>query len=53
MNTNLSVAIRAAIHAGQEILTIYKTDFQVEHKSDDSPLTLADQKANSCINSYL
>lgn len=53
MNTNLSVAIRAALHAGQEILTIYKTDFQVEHKSDDSPLTLADQKANSCINSYL
>ena len=31
--------------AGREILTIYETDFDVETKDDDSPLTKADLKA--------
>lgn len=41
-----------AITAGAEILKIYNdptTDFGVEMKSDDSPLTIADQKSNDVI----
>ena len=54
MNKNLDIAIRAAIDAGNIIMEIYDSeDFQVESKSDDSPLTKADLKANAVINSYL
>lgn len=53
MKLNLSVAINAALSAGVEILKVYDTDFNVEIKGDDSPLTLADKKANDVINSYL
>ncbi len=53
MITNLSVAIQAALDAGKEILKIYETDFSVETKGDDSPLTLADTNANTVINRYL
>lgn len=53
MKSNLSVAVEAALNAGIEILKVYETDFNVEIKGDDSPLTLADNKANDVINSYL
>ena len=53
MKTNLSVAIQAALDAGKEILKIYETDFSVETKGDNSPLTLADKNANDVINEYL
>ncbi|WP_114491584.1 3'(2'),5'-bisphosphate nucleotidase CysQ [Candidatus Ulvibacter alkanivorans] len=53
MNKNLHIAIRAAIEAGKAILEVYATDFDVEHKGDDSPLTTADKNANAVINSYL
>ena len=49
----LHLAIRAAIDAGEEILKIYATDFNVEYKGDASPLTIADEKANEVINDYL
>jgi 3'(2'), 5'-bisphosphate nucleotidase len=42
-------AIEASIKGGNEILEVYKTDFSVEYKGDDSPLTQADQKANQAI----
>jgi len=45
----LSIAIRAALLAGEEILKIYQTDFSVEYKADESPLTLADQHAHRII----
>tara|TARA_Y100001970_G_scaffold186866_1_gene227290 strand:+ start:109 stop:867 length:759 start_codon:yes stop_codon:yes gene_type:complete len=35
--------------AGQAILDIYDTTFEVETKSDNSPLTLADKKSNEVI----
>jgi len=36
--------------AGDEILKVYQEDdFQVEMKSDESPLTLADKKSNHII----
>lgn len=53
MMSYLHTAIRAALDAGDEILKIYATDFDVEMKGDKSPLTLADQQANAVINTYL
>ena len=53
MNTLLSVAIKAALAAGTEILMVYDTNFDVEQKKDDSPLTQADKNANEVINEYL
>ncbi len=53
MKTNLSVAIQAALEAGEAILKVYETNFNVETKDDNSPLTLADKNANDVINSYL
>lgn len=49
----LRLAQEAAIEAGQEILKIYDTDFAVDYKEDQSPLTQADQKSNQVIMSYL
>jgi len=52
--TNLiDIAIKAALDAGSTILKVYATDFDVDYKVDDSPLTIADQKANAVIESYL
>lgn len=53
MESLLSIAIKAALEAGTEILKIYETNFQVETKDDDSPLTQADKNANDVINTYL
>ncbi|WP_073192438.1 3'(2'),5'-bisphosphate nucleotidase CysQ [Psychroflexus salarius] len=53
MNKLHHLAITAAIEAGEEIMKIYATDFEVAYKSDDSPLTLADQESNRVIMSYL
>ncbi|MEZ4859216.1 MAG: 3'(2'),5'-bisphosphate nucleotidase CysQ [Flavobacteriaceae bacterium] len=53
MNSNLEIAIKAAIEAGREILTVYETNFSVTVKDDFSPLTLADQMANKVIQSFL
>ncbi len=49
----LNTAIDAALAAGAEILKIYESDFNVEIKQDDSPLTLADKNANDIIISFL
>lgn len=53
MKKLLSTAIEAAIDAGAEIMKIYANDFDVEIKSDNSPLTIADENANTVINSFL
>ncbi len=48
------IAIKAAVEAGRQIMKIYdKGDFQVETKNDESPLTIADKKANDIIIKYL
>jgi len=52
-NNFLMGAIEAALDAGREILSVYDTDFSVEHKEDQSPLTLADKKAHQVITSRL
>lgn len=54
LNKNVSalteIAINAAIKAGKEILDVYyNSDFNVEFKSDNSPLTIADKRAHHAI----
>ncbi len=54
MDSNLKIAVQAAVHGGDEIMKIYQLeDLGVEYKEDDSPLTLADKKCNDVIISYL
>src|SRR5690625_4712170 len=45
----LSAIGRLAIKAGQATLPIYHSDFDVETKADDSPLTQADLAAHKII----
>lgn len=56
MNSLLETAITAALKAGEEILRIYQatdSDFRIEYKADNSPLTIADRKSNDIIMKYL
>ncbi len=54
MNQDLDIAINAAVDAGKVILKVYGLPvIETKKKSDSSPLTLADTKANAKINSYL
>lgn len=47
-------SIQAAISAGNAINEIYRSeDFDVQYKTDKSPLTMADQKSNDIITSAL
>jgi len=41
--------LRIARDAGQKILEIYRSDFDIEVKADQSPLTAADRAAHQCI----
>ncbi|MFO7801603.1 MAG: 3'(2'),5'-bisphosphate nucleotidase CysQ [Desulfovermiculus sp.] len=52
-HTLLRTAVRAALEAGAAILDIYHTDFSVQHKDDQSPLTKADQAAHEVITRHL
>ncbi|MGB3366114.1 MAG: 3'(2'),5'-bisphosphate nucleotidase CysQ [Acidaminobacteraceae bacterium] len=45
----LKLAKEIAIIAGEKILEIYKQDFDVEYKADETPLTEADLSANAII----
>lgn len=45
----LQVLKDLAVRAGQVIMDIYNTDFDVDYKEDDSPLTAADRQANALI----
>ena len=50
----LKIAINAALEAAKEILKIYNSDdFEVQLKSDNSPLTKADLISHQIIESYL
>ena len=53
INHNLAIAIKASVKAGEAIMDVYNTDFDVEIKDDKSPLTIADKNANDIINSFL
>ncbi|MCP3027927.1 3'(2'),5'-bisphosphate nucleotidase CysQ [Halobacillus sp. A5] len=45
--------IQAALSAGKEIMKIYETEFDIEYKEDDSPLTTADKRAHDVIKTTL
>ncbi len=49
MEKILKLCEELARAAGAAILEIYATDFDVEYKADQSPLTLADKRANDII----
>lgn len=52
----LETSIIAAVEAGREILEIYNdpnSDFQIERKADNSPLTIADKRSQEKIVSFL
>lgn len=56
MLQDLETAIKAALRAGLEILSIYDdplADFSVERKADNSPLTIADKKSHEAIMGFL
>ena len=46
-------SLQAAIEAGTAILEIYRSDFKIEEKADNSPLTLADKRSHDVISHYL
>lgn len=49
-----SLAEKAAIKGGNEILEVYNSDdFQVEEKEDRTPLTIADKRAHLAIMEFL
>ena len=50
---HLSTSILAALEAGEAIMGIYQTDFQVDYKDDRSPLTQADRAAHDIIVQHL
>ena len=41
--------VKIAKDAGKAIMKIYNQEFDVEYKTDSSPLTIADKKANEII----
>ena len=55
MNYNklLEIAINASLAGGLEIMKVYSSNFEVEHKKDKSPLTLADKNCHNTIEDYL
>jgi 3'(2'), 5'-bisphosphate nucleotidase len=54
MKKALDICLKAALEAGKDIMQIYlHEDFNVEMKSDNSPLTKADKKAHETIMTHL
>jgi len=45
--------VTIAKEAGDAIMQVYKQDFEVEYKQDNSPLTQADKQANDIIETGL
>jgi len=53
LTDHLLTALLASREAGLAILKIYKQDFDVSYKEDQSPLTLADQRSHDIIVDHL
>ena len=49
----LQLSMEASLAAGKKILEVYKGDFEVAIKKDDSPITLADRASHDIIENYL
>jgi len=52
-NSIIFEAVKAALAGGKAILEVYGTEFSVDIKSDNSPLTDADRKAHNSIATIL
>lgn len=50
---NLIAAILAAKEAGDAILEVYNSNFSVEKKEDNSPLTIADKRSHEIIAKHI
>ena len=53
MTDLLKISVEAAIKAGKKILEVYENEFEVETKTDNSPLTEADKKSHHAIKDIL
>lgn len=53
MDELLQSALEAVIRGGKEILTVYASDFLIEKKEDNTPVTLADKNADHVIHETL
>ena len=49
MRALLDHVLGVAVAAGREILEVYQNPFEVDHKDDGSPLTMADRRAHEAI----
>lgn len=49
----LDSLVPVVLEAGREVMAVYATDFQVENKSDSSPVTLADRRSEAVITAAL
>lgn len=49
----LKLSVNAAIKGGEEILRIYNTNFDIETKSDNTPVTAADKASGKVIGEVL
>lgn len=45
--------MEAAMHASADIMEVYDTEFEVQLKKDESPVTIADDKADATIRDFL
>ncbi|CAN0526826.1 unnamed protein product, partial [Laminaria digitata] len=45
----MTAATEIADRAGELILEVYETDFDIRHKGDNSPVTAADERAEALI----
>lgn len=51
--TRYDLAVEAARKAGDLAREYYETTFEIEHKADDSPVTIADRKAEELVRSLV
>ena len=53
LRAHIALAVNAAVRAGHEILQVYGTEFTVDIKADNTPLTEADRRSCALIESSL
>jgi 3'(2'), 5'-bisphosphate nucleotidase len=53
LTRELECVIETAITAGEQVMKVYETDFEVSYKEDKSPVTLADEQADRLITRLL
>ncbi|MGD1846303.1 MAG: 3'(2'),5'-bisphosphate nucleotidase CysQ [Salibacteraceae bacterium] len=46
-------ALKVSLEAGAAIMEVFRSDFEVEHKADSSPVTIADRRAHDLISAAL